>query len=268
MICGEGPARPRLEDLASRLGVGARTRWLGFVDDPLPQLAAADTAVLLSSSPGEGRPLSAIEAAAVGTPSSAPPARRRCGARRGRHRTARADGGAWGHRARGSRPLQRSHGRPSPRTLVGPHRGAVSQRDRRGLSHEPARDPGPRHRLRRRCRLAVRLWTNQHHLMSRLAEANRILFVESLGLRRPQLASSDLRRMAQRIDKTLAGLRAVENLHAISPPVIATTGLFRWFNRRSVRWTVARATERRARERSCGPTRRKRKRSSATCARL
>ena len=32
------------------------------------------------------------------------------------------------------------------------------------------------------------LWTNQQHLMSRLAADNRVLFVESLGLRRPQLA--------------------------------------------------------------------------------
>ena len=29
------------------------------------------------------------------------------------------------------------------------------------------------------------LWTNQHHLMSRLAEDNRVLFIESLGLRAP-----------------------------------------------------------------------------------
>ena len=35
------------------------------------------------------------------------------------------------------------------------------------------------------------LWTNQHHLMSRLARENRVLFVESLGLRRPQLAGGD-----------------------------------------------------------------------------
>ncbi len=33
------------------------------------------------------------------------------------------------------------------------------------------------------------LKTNQHHLMSRLARDNRVLFVESLGLRQPQLSS-------------------------------------------------------------------------------
>ena len=36
------------------------------------------------------------------------------------------------------------------------------------------------------------LQTNQHHLMKRLARENRVLFVESLGLRRPQLAGRDL----------------------------------------------------------------------------
>ena len=43
------------------------------------------------------------------------------------------------------------------------------------------------------------LWTNQHHLMSRLARDNRVLFVESLGLRRPQLARRDLSRILRRL---------------------------------------------------------------------
>ena len=38
------------------------------------------------------------------------------------------------------------------------------------------------------------VWTNQHHLMSRLAAAgSRVLFVESLGLRRPVLGSDGRR---------------------------------------------------------------------------
>jgi len=51
------------------------------------------------------------------------------------------------------------------------------------------------------------LWTNQQHLMSRLAKDNRVLFVESLGLRRPRLAGRDLRRMARRVTKALRGPR-------------------------------------------------------------
>ena len=49
------------------------------------------------------------------------------------------------------------------------------------------------------------VWTNQHHLMSRLAAAgNRVLFIESLGLRRPDLGSGrDLRRIVRRLRRGL-----------------------------------------------------------------
>ncbi|HEV3046164.1 MAG TPA: glycosyltransferase [Solirubrobacteraceae bacterium] len=64
------------------------------------------------------------------------------------------------------------------------------------------------------------LWTNQHHLMARLARANRVLFVESLGLRQPQLAGRDLARIARRLRRGLAPPRAVDGLHVLSPLVL------------------------------------------------
>jgi glycosyltransferase involved in cell wall biosynthesis len=64
------------------------------------------------------------------------------------------------------------------------------------------------------------LWTNQHHLMSRLAADNRVLFVESLGLRRPQLARRDLARIWRRLRRGLSGPRAVDGLHVLSPLVL------------------------------------------------
>ncbi|MGH2855492.1 MAG: hypothetical protein ACRDLF_15025, partial [Solirubrobacteraceae bacterium] len=64
------------------------------------------------------------------------------------------------------------------------------------------------------------LWTNQHHLMSRMARANRVLFVESLGLRRPQLASRDLARIARRLRSGLAPPRATDGLRVLSPLVL------------------------------------------------
>jgi glycosyltransferase involved in cell wall biosynthesis len=70
------------------------------------------------------------------------------------------------------------------------------------------------------------VWTNQHHLMACLAAANRVLFVESLGLRRPTLAGRDLTRMARRLRRGLAGPRRVElpdhrgALHVLSPLVL------------------------------------------------
>ncbi|MHB1860465.1 MAG: glycosyltransferase [Solirubrobacteraceae bacterium] len=64
------------------------------------------------------------------------------------------------------------------------------------------------------------LWTNQHHLMSRLARANNVLFVESLGLRQPQLARRDLARMWRRLRRGIEPPRAVDGLHVLSPLVI------------------------------------------------
>jgi glycosyltransferase involved in cell wall biosynthesis len=64
------------------------------------------------------------------------------------------------------------------------------------------------------------LWTNQQHLMARLARDNRVLFVESLGLRKPQLAGRDLARIARRLRRGLAPPRAVDGLHVLSPLVV------------------------------------------------
>jgi glycosyltransferase involved in cell wall biosynthesis len=64
------------------------------------------------------------------------------------------------------------------------------------------------------------LWTNQHHLMARLARDNRVLFVESLGLRRPQLAARDLKRMAKRVRDGLRGPRESDGLQVLSPLVL------------------------------------------------
>jgi glycosyltransferase involved in cell wall biosynthesis len=68
------------------------------------------------------------------------------------------------------------------------------------------------------------LWTNQHHLMRRLATENRVLFVESLGLRRPQIAGRDLARIARRLRRGLSGPRAVDGLHVLSPLVLPLHG--------------------------------------------
>ncbi len=68
------------------------------------------------------------------------------------------------------------------------------------------------------------LWTNQHHLMARLARENRVLFVESLGLRRPQLAARDVRRILRRLRRGLAPPREADGLHVLSPLVLPLHG--------------------------------------------
>jgi glycosyltransferase involved in cell wall biosynthesis len=89
------------------------------------------------------------------------------------------------------------------------------------------------------------LWTNQQHLMARLARRNRVLFLESLGLRQPRLAGRDLRRMARRVERAAAGPRAVDGLHVLSPLVIPVHGRprIRTLNARLLRAQVGRAVQ-------------------------
>jgi glycosyltransferase involved in cell wall biosynthesis len=68
------------------------------------------------------------------------------------------------------------------------------------------------------------LWTNQHHLMARLSRENRVLFIESLGLRRPQLAGRDLKRIFKRLRDGLRGPREADGLHVLSPLVLPFHG--------------------------------------------
>jgi glycosyltransferase involved in cell wall biosynthesis len=68
------------------------------------------------------------------------------------------------------------------------------------------------------------LWTNQHHLMSRLAKDNRVLFIESLGLRRPQLAGRDLARIARRLRTGVAPPRLKDGVWVQSPLVLPFHG--------------------------------------------
>jgi glycosyltransferase involved in cell wall biosynthesis len=90
------------------------------------------------------------------------------------------------------------------------------------------------------------LWTNQHHLMSRLARENRVLFVESLGLRRPQLAGRDLARIWRRLRRGLGPPREVDGLYVLSPLVLPLHGsrVARALNARLLPALVRRAARR------------------------
>ena len=93
------------------------------------------------------------------------------------------------------------------------------------------------------------VWTNQHHLMSRLAAAgSRVLFIESLGLRRPELGSDrDLRRIARRLRRGLAPpRRAAGGVTVLSPLVVPvhSSAAIRAFNAGVLRTTVRLAARR------------------------
>ncbi len=90
------------------------------------------------------------------------------------------------------------------------------------------------------------LLTNEQHLLVRMAADNRILFVESLGLRRPQVAGRDLRRVGRRLVRGVQPPRAVDGLHVLSPLVIPfhSNAAVRRLNARILPWLVRRAARR------------------------
>jgi len=69
-------------------------------------------------------------------------------------------------------------------------------------------------------------WTNNQHMASRLARSGfRILYIESLGLRKPTASTRDITRIYRRLAKGMGGLRNVqENLWVYSPLVIPFHG--------------------------------------------
>ncbi|MHB8060727.1 MAG: glycosyltransferase [Gaiellaceae bacterium] len=73
-------------------------------------------------------------------------------------------------------------------------------------------------------------WTNQQHLMSRLAGENKVLFIESLGLRKPTVSARDLSRMARRLRRGLHPLSQRDGVHVLSPLVVPYHGV-RWIQR-------------------------------------
>lgn len=66
LIVGDGPQRRTLEELVSSLGVEQNVCFVGYKENPLPYMAAADVFVLSSAWEGFGNVL--VEAMAVGTP--------------------------------------------------------------------------------------------------------------------------------------------------------------------------------------------------------
>lgn len=69
-------------------------------------------------------------------------------------------------------------------------------------------------------------WTNKQHMAAHLASRGyRVLYVESLGLRRPSVGGRDFIRICRRLRKGLSGLRKVRtNLWVYSPLVIPAHG--------------------------------------------
>lgn len=66
VVLGDGPDRPALQAMATRLGLAGRVEFAGFVGNPFRHMARA--AVVALSSRSEGLPTVLVEAMACGTP--------------------------------------------------------------------------------------------------------------------------------------------------------------------------------------------------------
>jgi glycosyltransferase involved in cell wall biosynthesis len=66
VIVGDGPERQRLQGMATEMGIGAHVRFLGWLANPYPALAAMD--VVVSTSSAEGFGLTVLEAMALAKP--------------------------------------------------------------------------------------------------------------------------------------------------------------------------------------------------------
>lgn len=66
VIVGDGPERRSLEALADRLGIRARIRFAGHLENPFPLVAASD--IFVSASEAEGLSNALLEAMALGKP--------------------------------------------------------------------------------------------------------------------------------------------------------------------------------------------------------
>lgn len=84
--------------------------------------------------------------------------------------------------------------------------------------------------------------TSKHHIMRSYAEHTDVLWVESSGMRRPQLSkATDLSRIVGRLRRSLGGLvREEERLHVLSPLSIPLPGnaAAQEVNRRLYRWSL------------------------------
>lgn len=77
--------------------------------------------------------------------------------------------------------------------------------------------------------------SSKFHIMKYLGQSNSVLYVETIGLRHPQLLSRDVKRAFSKLLKTFRGVKNVENgIFTWSPPAIPYHGLaiVKWLNAR------------------------------------
>src|SRR4051812_43269370 len=85
---------------------------------------------------------------------------------------------------------------------------------------------------------------SKKHVMLRLAKHNRILWINSIGNRKPTATVYDLKRIGKKLHDFTRGHKQVhERIHVFSPFAIPFFGssVARWLNRRVLQWSLRRA---------------------------
>jgi glycosyltransferase involved in cell wall biosynthesis len=88
---------------------------------------------------------------------------------------------------------------------------------------------------------------SKKHIMQRLAKKNRVLWINSIGNRKPTASVRDFKRIIKKLRDFSGGSKSVaERIHVYSPIAIPFHGnpLARWINRKALQWSVRRVCRR------------------------
>jgi len=88
---------------------------------------------------------------------------------------------------------------------------------------------------------------SKKHIMLRLAKRNRVLWINSIGNRRPTASVRDFKRVLKKLKDFTGGGKNVDNqIHVYSPIAVPfhSSAAVRWINRKALRWSVRRVCRR------------------------
>jgi glycosyltransferase involved in cell wall biosynthesis len=88
---------------------------------------------------------------------------------------------------------------------------------------------------------------SKKHIMTRLAERNRVLWINSIGNRRPTASVGDFKRVIKKVKDFTQGHKKVhDRLHVYSPITVPlfSSAAARWINRKALSWGVRRVCRR------------------------
>src|SRR5215467_1657950 len=84
---------------------------------------------------------------------------------------------------------------------------------------------------------------SKKHIMTRLAKRNRVLWINSIGNRKPTASVADFRRVIKKLKDFTQGHKKVhDRLHVYSPITVPlfSSAAARWINRKVLQWGVRR----------------------------